>query len=228
MEPDLQNGIILNYTVQLQVLSGSGSGIIVTVGGLFVTLTATNGIEAGVVYNVSIAANTRVGRGPFSTGLTQGTIQEPLVIPTDRPITVDQGRITDTTLLITLPSIPGAGPDSFSHFWVIAMKPDIDFSLDRSPTDTFPDNSSFSLYSDDLPLNTPYIVAEIDASRVTGPTNFLLGNETATATLNDVGGYRNGPLTPGTPYTVFMWGFPPSVAVSNIRAFSGCDLQFPL
>lgn len=216
VDPDLQNGIITNYTVLFQLLDGNGNrnGNVrsKTVEVLSTVLTAADGIEAGVTYNISVAANTIVGRGPTSRGINQPTILEPPdLIRNGDFVEVDQNLITETTILITLPSIPGS---DFSHFWVIAMKHNETLRLDVNPTVHFPNNRSFRLYSEDIPANIPYIVAEVAASKLASRNNFVLGNNSANGDFNEVAKYVNGRLTPGTEYTVFLWGFSPSVPVS--------------
>ena len=201
--------------------------------GLMTTLNSSDGIKAGVTYIITVAANTVVGPGPPSIETRQQTIMQPLNISTgNQSITAATNDITETTIPIVLPSIPGATSTSFSHFWVIAMKVDNAFAdiIQLDGTVQFRDNSSFTTYSDDIPLNTPYIVAEIAASNLTlsSNTNFILGNEGATAGLNDQPMYRNGPLTQGTQYTAFLWGFPPSVAVSLRYYYTATQLQFCL
>ena len=217
VDPDLQNGDITNYTVQFQ--NGNGNPGIKTVDALTITLTADDGIEAGVTYIIAVAASTLVGRGPFSSEVTQATIPEPIDIAANAdPIIVDTNGVTETTIPITLPSIPGANQNSLSHLWVIAMKVNGASSLNENPKVRFPNNSSFTNYSNNVPINIPYIVAEIDASKIDLPARFLLGDETATGSLNDnAERYQNGPLTQGTQYTVFVWGFPPNVAVSDMH-----------
>ena len=219
MEPEFQNGNITNYTIRFFVVNDNGNDDFQykTVPGLSTILTADDNITAGSTYNISVAGNTVIGRGPFNNGVRQSTISQPVISGT---FIVDTNAITETTIRITLPSIPGAGPNTFSHFWVIAMKYEEDGSFSRSDSADirFPNNNSFVSYSENIPVNTPYVVAEIDATRITisESTSFLLGDETATASLNDQPSrYRNGPLSAGTEYTAFLWGFPPSVPVSN-------------
>ena len=222
--PDLQNGLITSYTVQFQTQDGTSSGN-KTVTELSTILDASNGVMAGVTYSITVFASTAIGPGPRSAQVTQGTIVEPedIAMVAER-ISVITGSISQTTIPIRLPSIPGATSNSFSHFWVIAMKVDDSFamSIQNNNTVRFPDgreisdNSSFAVYSDDIRVNTPYIVAEISASIFSSTINFILGDEANTQSLNDEPAYRNGPLAEGTQYTVFLWGFPPSVAVSMI------------
>ena len=103
---------------------------------------------------------------------------------------------------------------SHSHYWVIAMKVGESFNLDQDPTLSFPDNSSFTTYSTSIPVDTPYIVAEITVSRL--PSSFILGDGNGTRALNDFPNrYHNGPLEEGTQYAVFVWGFSPAVPVSG-------------
>ena len=222
VEPDLRNGIITNYIIQYQIRNGDGNIRNKTVVGLTTTLTANDGIVAGVTYIITVAARTMIGPGPTSALAMQGTITQPIDISGGaQPITANTNAVTQNTIPITLPSIPGATPNNFSHFWVIAMKVDSAFAnnIRQNATVRFSDNSSFTMYSDDIPVNVPYIVAEISASSLTlsTTTNFILGDEGNTEFLNDQPTlYRNGPLTQGTEYTAFLWGFPPNVAVSSI------------
>ena len=225
VDPELQNGNITNYTIRFFVMDQNGNGNFQykTVINLSTALTADNGIEAGVTYNIAVAGNTRIGRGPFGDSILQPTLSLP---PMPIVPTVNMNGITTTTIPVTLPSISGSGPDTFSHFWVIAMKYDGTVSLDDGPLGLFSNNNTFTLYVEDaLPFNRPYIVAEIDATRISfsEPISFRLGSEETTASLNDVLKYRNGPLTPGTEYTVFLWGFPPSVPVSDVMLYT-CTL----
>ena len=213
--------MITNYMVIFQSRDNASN---VTVHERATTLNAGDGISAGRTYNITVLASTRVGQGPQSSPVMQETIVEPPNIVSDagaEPITAIMNMISQTTIPITLDlqSIPSG---SFSHFWVIAMKVDASYaaSIQRNGTVRFPngsvisDNSSFILYSDNIPNNTPYIVAEVSASRLMPSFNFILGDETATRNLNEYPTYRNGPLTEGTQYTVFLWGFPASVPVS--------------
>ena len=188
------------------------------------TLNANDGILAGMTYSITVLASTRVGQGPQSSPVMQETIVQPPNIVNDagaEPITAIMNAVSQTTIPITLDlqSIPSG---SFSHFWIIAMKVDNSYaaSIRQNGTVRFPngsvisDNSSFVFYSDNIPNNTPYIVAEVSASNLMRSINFILGGETATQNLNEYPTYRNGPLTEGTQYTVFLWGFPASVPVS--------------
>ena len=104
-----------------------------------------------------------------------------------------------------------------SHFWVIALIVSNAIDTTQDPLQRFPDNSSFTTYSSVEP-GVPYIVAEIDSMNY--PTTFVLGaDDNSSTSLNDLPElYRNGPLTPGTSYTAFVWGFAPSVPVSVCRA----------
>jgi hypothetical protein len=205
--------MITNYTVLFRTQGNTRNK---TVPELATTLLASDGIIAGVRYNITVLASTGVGPGPQSIPALQETIMEPADIATGPPINAITNAVTQTTIPITLPTIPGG----FSHFWIIAMKVDDSFaaSIREDGTVRFPngspisDNSSFVVYSDDIRDNTPYIVAEIAASNLSGPTNYILGDETAVNDRPDL--YQNGPLTEGTQYTVFLWGFPPSVTVS--------------
>ena len=181
---------------------------------LTTTLNSNDGIMAGKLYIITIVASTMIGPGPPSMSTMQKTIMQPISISTgDQSITVNTNAITQNTIPIILPSIPGA---SFSHFWVIAMKVDNAFAGDIRQNNTvrFSNNNTFTMYSDNIPLNTPYIVAEISALNISDITTFVLGDERGTERFNDELMYRNGPLTQGTQYTAFLWGFPPSVAVS--------------
>ena len=213
--------MITNYTVQFRTQDNTSSGS-KTVLELATTLNASNGVLAGMTYSITVLASTGVGQGPQSSPVMQETIMEPLDIANDpgvEPITAITDTVSQTTIPITLPSLPSG---SFSHFWIIAMKVDDSYaaSIRGDSTVRYPngseisDNSSFVMYSDNIRDNTPYIVAEVSASNLIRSTNFILGDESATQNLNDQPLYRNGPLTEGTQYTVFLWGFPPSVQVS--------------
>ena len=216
--------MITSYTVQFRTQDGTSSGN-KTVTELSTILNASNGVMAGVTYSITVFASTAIGPGPLSAQVTQETIVEPEDIAMV-DISAITGSISQTTIPIRLPSTPGATSNSFSHFWVIAMKVDNSFAASIRNNDTvrFPDgreisdNSSFAVYSDDIRVNTPYIVAEISASSFSSTINFILGDEANTQSLNDEPAYRNGPLAEGTQYTVFLWGFPPSVDVSMILA----------
>ena len=222
VDPDLQNGMITSYTVQFWI-QGDANIRNKTVTTLATTLDASNGVMAGKIYIITVFASTMIGPGPSSTEIMQETIMQPIDIDrTAPPITANTNAITQNSIPITLPAIPGASLNSFSHFWVIAMKVDDAFAenIRQNSTVRLMDNSSFTTYSDNIPVNIPYIVAEISASNLTlsSTTSFTLGDEAATMRLNDQPIlYRNGPLTQGTQYTAFLWGFPPSVAVSSIQ-----------
>ena len=223
--PDQRNGMITNYMVIFQSRDNASIIYNVTVRKRATTLNASNGISAGMTYNITVLASTRVGQGPQSSPVMQETIVEPPNIVNGagaEPITVIMNAVSQTTIPITL-DLQSMLSGSFSHFWVIAMKVDASYaaSIQQNGTVRFPngsvisDNSSFVLYSDNIPNNTPYIVAEVSASRLMRSINFILGDEGATPNLNDQPSlYRNGPLTEGTQYTVFLWGFPASVPVS--------------
>ena len=219
--PDLQNGMITNYTVIFQSRDNASN---VTVLERATTLNASDGISAGMTYSITVLASTIAGQGPQSLPVVQETIVQPPSIVNDagaEPITVIMNAVSQTTIPITL-GLQSMLSGSFSHFWVIAMKVDANYaaSIQQDGTVRFPngsvisDNSSFVLYSDNIPNNTPYIVAEVSASSLMRSINFILGDETATQGLNEYPTYRNGPLTEGTQYTVFLWGFPSSVPVS--------------
>ena len=84
-----------------------------------------------------------------------------------------------------------------------------------NPKDLFQDNSTFTNYSSDVPLDRPYIVAEISTNNYSQGMTFLLGDEARTRSINDFPDlYRNGPLEPETSYVAFVWGFSASVPVS--------------
>lgn len=85
--------------------------------------------------------------------------------------------------------------------------------LSENPKEYFPDNSSFIRYSTaDIPVNAPYVVAELSASTYSENRGFFLGNEADTTPLNDFPNlYMNGPLMEGSTYTAFVWGFAHSV-----------------
>ena len=85
--------------------------------------------------------------------------------------------------------------------------------LSENPIHQFPDNSSFDRFSSDTPANVPYIVAEMSAATyLQNRYSLILGDEDVSRTLNDFPDlYRNGPLMPGSRYTAFVWGFPPSI-----------------
>jgi hypothetical protein len=222
---DLRNGNITNYTVLFRTEDNTSNGS-KTVRERATTLLASDGVMAGVTYIITVLASTGVGPGPQSSPAMQGTIMEPADIATGPgadSFTAVTNDVTQTTIPITLPPISAA---SFSHFWVIAMKVDDSFaaSIREDGTVRFPNgspisnNSSFVVYPDDIRDNTPYIVAEVDATNSILSTpnfEFILGDQAATRDLNDRPDlYRNRPLTEGTQYTVFLWGFPPSVVVS--------------
>ena len=103
-----------------------------------------------------------------------------------------------------------------SHLWVIAMKVAEDMQLPDNPLSLFPDNDSFVFYSDgNIGTQQPYVTAEMEPSAYSSiASGFVLGDPESTSSLNDNSLYLNGPLNQSTSYTVFVWAFSPTPAVS--------------
>lgn len=227
-----RNGIILQYSVLYRPISPPDSSHVFNVSnGTEVLLLLPLG--AGISYSFRVSAETIAGRGPFSERVIQQTYHLPPAFNSDPPKTVSGLDATTNTIPLELPSVDfnqiryksclitviirGAALIYFltySHFWVIAMR------LDNSQvqplenmTDQFLDNTSFTTYSSYIPTNTPYIVAEMSTDiYLRAKRFFVLGNENGTRALNDFPKlYRNGPLLPGSTYTVFVRGFVHSI-----------------
>ena len=90
-----QNGVITLYTVQFQSPSDP-MPVNQTTASLNLSLP---GLFPGVTYNISVAAHTAVGPGPFSDVLQQETLAEPPPFP-DVPIP-EPPRETITTSAFT-------------------------------------------------------------------------------------------------------------------------------
>ena len=106
-----------------------------------------------------------------------------------------------------------------SHLWVIAMKVAEDMQLPDNPLSLFPNNDSFVFYSDgNIGTQQPYVIAEMESSAYNNlsTSGFVLGDPENTSSLNDNSLYLNGPLNQSTSYTVFVWGFSPTPAVSVV------------
>ena len=90
-------------------------------------------------------------------------------------------------------------------------------SVDQLPT--LLNNETFVLYTafDPVPIERPYIAAEISADDSTENllSSFRAGDSASTEGINDIDIYVNGPLLEGTRYTAFIWGFAPAVPVSG-------------
>lgn len=114
---------------------------------------------------------------------------------------------------------------TYSHFWVIAMRLDNNQVQPlKNITDQFQDNTSFATYSRYIPINTPYIVAEMSKDIYLQAIRFfVLGDENSTQVLNDFPNlYRNGPLLPGSIYTVFVRGFVHSIPPKSAQVCLSC------
>lgn len=95
---NLTNGRITGYRVRYT--SNSPQYAITT------ELSATLNIEAGDTYLISIAAQTAVGEGPFSTPeVQQETIQSPVTFPSANPSPPTGDGLTVSTVPFTLPAV---------------------------------------------------------------------------------------------------------------------------
>lgn len=94
----------------------------------------------------------------------------------------------------------------------------------KNITDQFHDNTSFATYSSYIPTNTPYIVAEMSTDiYLQAKRFFVLGDENSTQALNNFPKlYRNGPLQPGSIYTVFVRGFVHSIPPQSAQVCLSC------
>ena len=88
------------------------------------------------------------------------------------------------------------------------------FDSSENPKTRFTDNSTFGSYSEVLPVNQPYIVAEISSGNYDKARMYVLGDN-ASNVHNEIPKYVNGPLSSDTRYTVFVWGFSPVPQVSE-------------
>ena len=227
--PEEQNGAITVYTVQY-VASTSASSQRENTTALRLDITITPGES----YTVSVAAGTAVGLGPFSEPLLQKTISP---APTFSPIfpPMDSAPTTRTSISFTLPPLPAGGnfrlvglklllPPLFlvlhftqvtrfpfticSHVWVVAVRLDDmveEEILSQSPNVIFRDIDNSASYSLNVAAGVPYIAAEGLASLI--PAEFILGDDDATRSFNDISLYTNGVLLEGTSYTVFVRAF---------------------
>ena len=99
-EEELQNGVIIGFTIQYRIEGADPQFQNVT--DLSVTLT---NVDAGTTYFVSVAARTMVGLGMYSNEAQQTTIAAP---PTFSPVMQPDGGATTSTITVSLP-IANAG-----------------------------------------------------------------------------------------------------------------------
>ena len=106
-------------------------------------------------------------------------------------------------------------PSPCSHYQLVVVKLVCPTSnIDSNPDEMFPNPEDLPLY-DDHQVDQAYIAAEIDAGKLNLATSFVIGDENHdVAQMNDVAGYRNGPLEPEACYSFFMRGF---LSVPQVR-----------
>ena len=94
-------------------------------------------------------------------------------------------------------------PSIYSHFWVVVVR------MEEKESQQQRISQNISTYSSDIPVNIPYIVAEMSADTYLQSRRFfVLGDENGTRQLNDFPKlYRNGPLLAGSLYTLFVRAF---------------------
>ena len=96
----LQNGVITQYTVRFQ----NSSGVMQTITATAVTSFNLINLTPGVIYDISVAAHTMVGPGPFSDVVQQPTLSEPPMFPNE---TITGGNITTSTFTFGISVPPG-------------------------------------------------------------------------------------------------------------------------
>ncbi|CAB3981683.1 Receptor-type tyrosine- phosphatase delta, partial [Paramuricea clavata] len=187
-----QNGVIVSYTA---CVSHSGNGP------CFQTFTTSENkwlvidLNPLTKYYVRVLASTKVGHGNYSEGVgffTNGKPAEKAIAKTSSTLTFS----------LKIPS------ETFVYFYVVALK--LKDGKEPASSDSYQNNELVTYVEAEKSSNpTPYIAAVVTSSGVDGNV-FVLGDSRNTDDRNSrkrrstSSDYFNGPLEPGTSYSVFQ------------------------